>query len=180
MVVRVRTQRALPLSPASANQLKWLWSRYTTVHYNVEAEANSVFSHEERRHNGFWLRWYTLKISRVSLLARDVLPATKACLCTFIWPSLAKVGSPTHSPLHWKRIWSLLPSRVNTLVWKCIARSGRDLWASWVCLCLYQAYANGRIATFQQWLKYIVTVLWCNIRILNKKMLRFIDLTSVV
>lgn len=31
---------------SSANQLKWMHSGYTTVHYNVEAEANSMFSHE--------------------------------------------------------------------------------------------------------------------------------------
>lgn len=94
-------------------------SGYTTAHYHVRAEANGVFSHEERHHNEFWLQWFTLKISRVSLLARDMLPATKACLCTFIWLSLAKVGSPTHSPLRWKRIWSLLPSRVNTVEMYC-------------------------------------------------------------
>lgn len=135
-------------------------SGYTTVHYNIEAEANDVFSHEECHHNEFWLQWFTLKISHVFLLARDMLPATKACLCTFIWPSLAKVVSPTHSPLYWKRIWSLLPSGVNTRV--CIVRSGRGLCASWICLwCFYQTYANRDIAIFQQWVKYI-EMMQCN------------------
>lgn len=56
--------------------------------------------------------------------------------------------------------------------WKCFARSGRDLCASWVCLwCVYQAYANRGIATFQKLVKYIEAVLWCNIRILNKNAL---------
>lgn len=148
-------------------------SGYITVHYNVGTEASKVFSHE-CHYNEFWLEWFTLQISHVSLLARDVLPATKACLCTFIWPSLAKVGSPTHSPLHWKRIWSLLPSGVNILV--CIAKSGRDLCASWICLwCFYQTYANRDVATFQQWVEYIEIML--NIRILNKT-LCFIDFLS--
>lgn len=133
-----------------------------------------MFSHEECHYNEFWLEWFTIQISHVSLLARDVLPATKACLCTFIWPSLAKVGSPTHSPLHWKRIWSLLPSGVNIRV--CIAKSGRGLCASWICLwCFYQTYANRDIATFQQWVEYIDMML--NIRILNET-LCFIDFLS--
>lgn len=54
-------------------------------------------------------------------LQRDMLPATQ--MHTFIWPSLAQVGSPTHFPFP-------LRSGVNTWVRECIARSGRDLCAS--------------------------------------------------
>lgn len=41
-------------------------------------------------------------ISHISLHAGEALAAREAVSRTFIWVSFPQVGSPTHSPLHWK------------------------------------------------------------------------------
>lgn len=91
---------------------------YITIYYNVVVKSNSVFFLEKSHHNVFWLQWFTVRISHISLLARCFQQQKHVCAFSSGYP-LLKWDRP-HIPLSTEKGFDhCMPSGVNIVKMYC-------------------------------------------------------------